>query len=216
MPSRISSLQRYQRPRRSGRFDHLPPPQRAIAEAHYQRLCARWGDDLPQWRRAIRALAGRETWLCTRDATWARQLRRRGKTRTVGPIVRTLVPPPTDERAAAAAMPTLPPIPAQPSANVASSFQRISTLGTSLAEQPIPPTPHSYPASTSAASLPAAPTGTTPRSASCAIPRALRLQLSAFQRGETRQDLPPRWAWRLELVPVPGRSEVRGANSSRG
>jgi hypothetical protein len=72
---RIESLKRYQRPRGQTSFANLSPSQRATAEVHYQRLCARWGDDLPPWRRAI--LAGRATDLALRprNGAWARRLR---------------------------------------------------------------------------------------------------------------------------------------------
>ena len=55
----ISSLRRYQRRHGAPRFDDLPPSQCAEAEAHYERLCARWGDNLPQWRRAPDVLLAR-------------------------------------------------------------------------------------------------------------------------------------------------------------
>ena len=77
MPTRIHSLQRYQRSRRSLRFEDLPPAERAAAEGHYQRLCARWGNDLPQWRRAILVGRAKDLVLHPRDARWAIGLRRR-------------------------------------------------------------------------------------------------------------------------------------------
>jgi hypothetical protein len=67
---RIESLKRYQRPRGQTPFANLSPSQRTTAEVHYQRLCARWGDDLPPWRRAIRAGLAKDLMLRTRNAAW--------------------------------------------------------------------------------------------------------------------------------------------------
>ena len=74
---RINSLKRYQARRRRERFSDLPLHERAEAERHYQRLCARWADDLPQWRRAILIGRAKDLALRPRDGNWGRQLRRR-------------------------------------------------------------------------------------------------------------------------------------------
>jgi hypothetical protein len=78
----ISSLRHYQRRRGAGRFDDLPPDLRAAAEAHYQRLCRRWGDNLPQWRRAILIGRAKDLVLRPRDANWGRKLRKARRART--------------------------------------------------------------------------------------------------------------------------------------
>jgi hypothetical protein len=73
---RIESLKRYQRSRRDQPFATLSSSQRAAAKSHYQRLCARWGDDLPQWRRAILAGRAKDLVLRPRNGAWGRRLRR--------------------------------------------------------------------------------------------------------------------------------------------
>lgn len=111
MPARIQSLKRYQRRRRSGRFDDLPPAQRATAEAHYQRLCARWGDNLPQWRPAILVGRAKDLVLHPRSAAWARNLRNRRQPQPVAPApLPPAVAPPVESRAVTAA-PEPPPSP---------------------------------------------------------------------------------------------------------
>jgi hypothetical protein len=100
MATRIPSLSRYQRPRRSGRFADLPLPQRLAAEAHYQRLCARWGDDLPQWRRAILAGRAKDLVLRPRNGAWARGLRN-GRKPVVAPSQAALIPAPATSPALA-------------------------------------------------------------------------------------------------------------------
>jgi ribosomal protein L13 len=72
---RIESLKRYQRPRGQTPFATLSPSQRATAEGHYQRLCTRSGEDLPQWRRAILAGRAKDLVLRPRNGAWARRLR---------------------------------------------------------------------------------------------------------------------------------------------
>lgn len=202
MPTRIPSLRRYQRSRRFGRFDDLQPVQRAAAEAHYQRLCARWGDDLPQWRRAILIGRAKDLVVRPRDGAWARTLRRKGKTRSVTPILHTLAPPPTAPRAATVAL--------QP---VAESHSPVNVAR--------PPDQVKVALSPHEPSISLAPCvhairldvrGMTPSGADGAdtAQRILRdLEHRAFGQSPhfsmavPGKDLPPRWAWRLEVVPVP-------------
>ena len=136
----ISSLRRYQRPRGAPRFADLPPDQRAVAEAHYERLCARWGDDLPQWRRAILVGRAKDLVLRPRDANWGRELRKR-RQQTAAPVVNTstaLAPPPL--RPAPATPPSDPR--ASPPAQVASSTEAVSVVSprapAKMASSPLP------------------------------------------------------------------------------
>lgn len=91
---RITSLARYQRARRSQPFSDLPLSQRLHAENIYQRLCARWGEDLPQWRRAILAGRAKDLVLRPRNGAWGRRLRRGNKhpdTRALNTVTTTAV-----------------------------------------------------------------------------------------------------------------------------
>ena len=73
----ITGLKQYQRPRGAERFDDLPRADlRVAAEGHFRRLCAKWGDDLPQWRRAILVGRAKDLVLRPRDAAWGRRLRK--------------------------------------------------------------------------------------------------------------------------------------------
>lgn len=64
-------------------FDDLPLYLRVQAQRTFSRLCARWGRDLPQWRRAI--LVSRARWLVLHppDSAWGRSMlaKRGGKAR---------------------------------------------------------------------------------------------------------------------------------------
>lgn len=92
---RITSLARYQRARGSQPFSDLPLSQRVQAESIYQRLCSRWGDDLPPWRRAILAGRARDLVLRPRTGAWARRLRAghkpRADTRALNTVTTTRV-----------------------------------------------------------------------------------------------------------------------------
>jgi hypothetical protein len=171
---RISSLRRYQRPRRSGRFADLPLPQRAAAEAHFQRLCARWGDDLPQWRRAILVGRARDLVMRPRDCTWARRLR--------NPVTMAS--------------------PGEP-VQVASSLDL--KLAPSLPEPSIALAPSVHAVRLDIRGITAS--GTDGHDTAQRILRDLDHrafgQSPHFSIPVPGKDLPPQWAWRLEVEPVP-------------
>ena len=216
----ISALKQYQRPRGAGRFADLPPDQRAEAEGHYQRLCAKWRDDLPQWRKAILVGRAKDLVLRPRDTGWGRALRKGRRRQPPAPAVSTStapVPPPLQPASAT------PPSDARasPTAQVASSTEAVR-----VASPRAPAKMVSSPARTNAASSLSEPSTLPPPS-----PHAVRLDvrgLTASGRdgadtarrllhdlerrafGESphfsiavpEKDLPPGWAWRLEVVPV--------------
>ena len=216
MPARILSLRRYERPRQSSRFDDLPPAQRAVAEAHFHRLCARWGDDLTQWRRAILVGRAKDLAIRPRDARWAHGMRRRRTPKSPTPAVTRSVSHRRSARPATAGtrvavdspqlMPVTPPV---GSTNLASSLA--STIVASDASLGAPPpladSPLSSPPS-GAVRLDLYP-GTASGTDGYDTQRILRDLDNAFGRtvrfsmAVPGKDLPPRWAWHLEVVPVP-------------
>jgi hypothetical protein len=209
MPARLLALKRYQRTRRSRPFDDLPPDQRARAEGHYQRLCARWGDDLPPWRRAILAGRAKDLVVRPRDANWAYAMRRRQTRQRPSPAVTQLTrsqmpsPPATvvSQRAAnspqaIAVTPSVQPI------NLASCPAPGHTPS-QLAELPVaPPPPAAVRLDLDGVTISGADGHDTAqrilRDLDHALGRTVRFSVSVPDK-----DLPARWAWRLELVPVP-------------
>ena len=189
---RITSLARYQRAARSPRFSDLPLPQRLAAEAHYQRLCARWGADLPQWRRAILAGRAKDLVLRPRSPDWARALRNRRKPETVASpstafvSLRVASPPATAE---------LPDATSNLLVNVPSSADESS---------PSPSSNSAYIFRLDVCGL-----TTSGNDGSDTAQRILRDLQHAFDSSPRfslavpGKDLPRRWAWRLEVVPVP-------------
>ena len=217
---RITALKRYQLPRGTGRFDDLPPYRRAEAQAHLQRLCAKWGDDLPQWRRAILVGRAKDLVLRPRDAAWGRALRKRPRRQLAAPAVRTGASPPPPLSPTSATRPS----DAGPSraTHVASSTEAVS-----VASPRAPAKMASWVPRTNkvASSLPAPSTLTPPS------PHAVRLDIrgltaSGRDGADTAQrilhdlelrafgdsphfsiavpgkDLPPGWVWRLEVIAV--------------
>ena len=207
---RIESLRHYQRPRGAGRFDDLPPDQRAVAESHYERLCSRWGNDLPPWRRAILAGRAKDLVLRPRDAAWARELRKGRRRQPTSPVVSPSAPPqPTPRpgvaplrrktrafRATQVASASTPSKVASsaPGARLASSSAAPSTL--------TPPSPH-------AVRLDIRGLTASGRDGADTAQKILHdLELRAF--GDSPHfsiavpgtDLPPGWVWRLIVVPV--------------
>jgi hypothetical protein len=207
---RINSLKRYQRPHRVPRFDDLPPSQRAAAEAHFQRLCARWGDDLPQWRRAILVGRARDLVARPRDGTWARRLRNRGRTRPAAPRLSTLATPQDDLRPAMTAPMSVAVAPAP--VTMASPGEPVQ-VASSLDLKVAPSLPE--PSIALAPSVPAvrldirgiSASGIDGADTAQRILRDLEHQAFGnsphFSMAVPGKDLPPQWAWRLEVVPVP-------------
>ena len=222
---RISSLRSYQRRRRDApRFDDLPPDQRAVAEAHYQRLCSRWGDDLPQWRRAILVGRAKDLVLRPRDANWGRALRKGRRRQPAAPAVSASAPPP----AVASPSPAARALPPTQVASLSSAAGGRLTSRHAPANMAFPQPAHvaSFPAANHVASSRPAPSTPMPPS-----PHAVRLDIrgitaSGRDGADTAQrilrdvghhafgesphfsiavpgaDLPAGWMWRLEVVPV--------------
>ena len=213
----ISALKRYQRARGTGRFADLSPDQRAVAEAHYQRLCAKWGNDLPQWRNAILVGRAKDLVLRPRDAEWGRALqkgrRRQPAAETVSPGAPPQSPPQpgvnTPPRAASPSR-LIPKVTSSSDAghvsyrirahrgsprpaHVASSPPEPSTLP--------PPSPHAVRLDVR---------GLTARGTDGldSAQRILRDVEHAFDENPhfsiavPEKDLPPGWIWRLEVIPV--------------
>ncbi len=218
----ISALKHYQRPRGAGRFDDLPPDQRAAAEAHFHRLCSRWGDDLPQWRRAILVGRAKDLVLRPRDANWGRALRKGRRRQPAAPAVSA--PPPAVASPAPAAR-ALPPTQVA-SLSSAAGGRLTSRHAPANMASPQPAHVASFPAANHVASSRPAPSTPLPPS-----PHAVRLDIrgitaSGRDGADTAQrilrdvelrafgdnlhfsiavpgkDLPPGWVWRLEVVPV--------------
>lgn len=204
---RIESLRKYQRRRRSGRFDDLPPPQRAAAEAHYHRLCARWGENLPQWRRAILVGRAKDLAIRPRDEAWARRLRRQGKTRSVTPLPSALASAENQPRAATQPVPN-PHLPVELAScsepiKLASSSPVVK-MASSLAEPSISPTPAAHTVRLDVRGV--TPSGVDGYDTSQRILADIAQRAFSnphFSMAVPGKDLPPRWAWRLEVVPVP-------------
>ena len=226
---RIESLQQYQRPRGAGRFADLPPGARVVAEEHYQRLCSRWGDDLPPWRRAILAGRAKDLVLRPRDAEWARRLRKvrgRGRQHSASGVSPVGPPRPTTrqgnttlqrgDRASRSAQ-----VASLVAAGHSASYRtRSHTVSPSPANVASPPPRPNLASSPPEPSTPAPPSphavrvdirGLTAsgRDGADTAQKILHdLELRAF--GDSPHfsvavpgtDLPPGWAWRLEVVPV--------------
>ena len=218
----ISALKHYQRPRGAGRFDDLPPDQRAAAEAHFHQLCSRWGDDLPQWRRAILVGRAKDLVLRPRDANWGRALRKGRRRQPAAPAVSA--PPP----AVASPAPAARALPPTQVASLSSAAGGRLTSRHAPANMAFPQPAHvaSFPAANHVASSRPAPSTPMPPS-----PHAVRLDIrgltaSGRDGADTAQrilrdvelrafgdnlhfsiavpgkDLPPGWVWRFEVVPV--------------
>ena len=216
---RIESLQQYQRPRGAGRFADLPPDQRAVAEGHYNRLCRRWGDDLPQWRKAILVGRARDLVLRPRDANWGRELRKGHRRQPIAPVANPGTPPqPGPQPRIAAPLPharASQPTPLTPSAdpdrvtslraavaNVASSPTHQVASSLPMPSTLAPPSPHAVRLDVRGLTA----RGTDGQDSAQRILRDLELHAFGesphFSIGVPGQDLPPGWAWRLEVVSV--------------
>ena len=225
---RIESLQKYQRPRGASRFADLPPDQRAVAELHYERLCAKWATDLPQWRRAILVGRARDLVLRPRDADWGRALRKGRRRQPTAQALSPSAPPQsppqpgvnTPLRAAGTA------VPMQKVASLADAGHRASYRTRASMASPRPAHMASSPPRTDLAPSGLAPSTLTPpalhavhvsisgitasgRDGADTAQRILRdLDHRAF--GENLhfsiavpgKDLPPGWAWRFEVIAV--------------
>ena len=216
---RITSLKEYQRPRGAGRFADLPPDQRAVAAAHYQRLCARWGDDLPQWRRAILVGRAKDLVVRPRDANWGRRLRKARQRQPTAPDVSVPRQPPPQPGI------STPPLHADGSTPV-----HINKVASSVsASHRAPYRTRAHMASPQPAQVASSPPGaSTPTSAAAhavrldvrgltargtdgldSATRILRDVEHAFGQNPhfsiavPEKDLPPGWIWRLEVIPVP-------------
>ena len=227
---RIESLQHYQRPRGAGRFDDLPSDQRAAAEAHYARLCARWGDDLPRWRKAILVGRAKDLVLRPRDAEWGRELRKQRQRRPPATDVSATVPHPSSQQPCISA-PFLDagvPTPVHIS-KVASSANTSDEAPYSTRALTVPPQPaqvtSSPPEPKLASSPPGASTLTSPSLHAVRLDvrgltargtdgqdsaqRILRdIERRAFDEhlsftiAVPEKDLPRGWVWRLEVIAV--------------
>lgn len=221
---RIESLQQYQRPRGADRFADLSPDQRAAAEAHYQRLCAKWGDDLPQWRKGILVGRARDLVIRPRDTNWGRALRkcRRQAAPAVSPSTR---PQPTPQpvfaipqRDVGASAPSQVALSADsghstsrldpanvvfsPRVQVASSPPSANMAPSLPAPSPLTPSsPHAVRLDIRGLTA----RGTDGQDSAQRILRDLELHLGQdlhFSLAVPAKDLPPGWVWRLEVVPV--------------
>ena len=77
---RIASLGRYQHRQKREQSARLTPFQQNEADAIYQRLCARWNEDMPQWRKAILWGQARRLARNPPSSAWGRAMRaRRGR-----------------------------------------------------------------------------------------------------------------------------------------
>lgn len=204
MSAGLPTLKRYQRPRRSRPFDNLPPQQRAVAEGHYERLCARWEGNLPPWRRAILAGRAKDLAVRPRDATWAHRMRRRQSRQ---PTI-TQSAPPVDSPPVAHLLQSMP---AARSTNMASSpapTVEASQPSCGPTPPPLADSPLSSPPS-GAVRLDLNGVTASGTDGHDTAQRILRDLDNAFGRtvrfsmAVPGKDLPPRWAWRLEVVPVP-------------
>ena len=225
----ISALKQYQRPRGAGRFADLPPGARVVAEEHYQRLCRRWGDDLPPWRRAILAGRAKDLVLRPRDADWGRALRKR---RERQPAATAVSPSAPRQRTPSAAITTQPPAarplpPTQVAASSSADAEHMTSLR--VPANMASPTAQAHVAPSDlpahvASSLPAPSTPTPPsphavrldirgltasgRDGADTAQRILRDVEHAFDENPhfsiavPEKDLPPGWIWRLEVIPV--------------
>ena len=227
---RITSLQPYQRPRGAGRFANLSPDQRAAAEAHYQRLCARWGDDLPPWRRAILAGRAKDLVLRPRDAAWGRRLRKARQRQPAPAVVSASTPRGSPPQPSISTPPQDAGVSTRVHLNkVASSVNTSDEARYRTRAQMASPQPAQVVSSPPEPQLASSPPGaTTPTSPSL---HAVRLDVRGLTaRGADGQDsaqrilrdldhrafgenlhfsiavpgkdLPPAWAWRLEVIPV--------------
>jgi hypothetical protein len=70
----IEALKSYQKRRRTGLFEDLPPTLRPQAMRTLKRLCARWQGRLPPWRFAILCGCAKSLTLHPRDAAWGRRM----------------------------------------------------------------------------------------------------------------------------------------------
>ena len=226
----ISALKQYQRPRGTGRFADLSPDQRALAESHHARLCAKWGDDLPQWRRAILVGRAKDLVLRPRDADWGRALRKgRERQPTASPVSPSAPRQRTPSAAISAQRPSARPLPLTQVASSSSADAENMASPRAPANMASPTAqahgaPSDLPAHV-ASSLPVPSTLTPPsphavrldirgitasgRDGADSARRILHdLELRAFDQhphfsiAVPGADLPPGWAWRLVVAPV--------------
>ena len=197
----ISALKRYQRPRGAGRFADLLPDQRAAAEAHYRRLCAKWGHDLPQWRRAILTGRARDLVLRPRDAAWGRALRKRHTRQPAPSLASPRATPPT-QVAPSTPADTDRLVSRRAAVNVA--FSSAPTNGAPSSPSPstlTPPSPHAVRLDIRGLTA----RGTDGQDSATRILRDVEHafgQNPRFTVAVPGKDLPPGWVWRLEVVPV--------------
>jgi hypothetical protein len=71
---RIPGLEPYRRRPRNGNFEMLPFAARRDAQMWLWRLCQRWGNNLPQWRRAILVGVAKRLALNPPDSAWGRRM----------------------------------------------------------------------------------------------------------------------------------------------
>ena len=226
----ISALKQYQRPRGAGRFADLLPDQRAAAEAHYARLCARWTDDLPQWRRAILVGRAKDLVLRPRDANWGRALRKGRRRQPDGPDMSARVPHRAPPRPGIST-PSLDAVVSTPIHldKVASSVNTSDEARYRTRAHMATPQPAQV-----ASSLPTtnvAPPGPAPSTLAPPALHAVHMRISGitasgrdgadtaqrilrdldhrafgdsphFSIAVPEKDLPPGWVWRLEVIPV--------------
>jgi hypothetical protein len=189
---RIKSLGRYQRPHRAGRFADLPLPQRDKAEAIYQRLCARWGDDLPQWRRAILAGRAKDLILRPRTDAWGRRLRASNKPCADASALKSVTTSRVESTAAITDAAKANSYHAHDGPTVPLGFDEISTFSTpSVLRLDVHGCTNS---------------GSDGAETAQKILRAVSQAFDSsphFSVAVPEKDLPQQWAWRLEVVAVP-------------
>lgn len=71
---RIPGLESYRRRPPNGTFEALPFEARRDAQMWLWRFCKRWGNDLPQWRRAILVGVAKRLALHPPDSAWGRRM----------------------------------------------------------------------------------------------------------------------------------------------
>jgi hypothetical protein len=193
---RINSLKRYQRSRQSARFADLPAARREEAEALYERLCARWGDDLPQWRRAILAGRAKDLVLRPRNGAWGRRLRASHKPCADGSTLRSVTTSHVEAIAATTDR-------GKPNSYVVRDGDDEREVFSTLDERSTFVTPPSVVRLDVQGFTKSGSDGAeTAQRILCALSQAFDSS-PRFSVAVPEKDLPPQWAWRLEVAAVP-------------
>jgi hypothetical protein len=171
----------------------LPTARREEAEAVYERLCVRWGDDLPQWRRAILAGRAKDLVLRPRNGAWARQLRRGNKPCADASGPKSVTTSHAQPTAATTDVRTVKSYQAHYGAGGRSAFDELPTFSTHA----------------SVLRLDVHGVTNSGNDGAETAQRILRAVSQAFDSSPhfsvavPEKDLPKQWAWRLQVVAVP-------------